>query len=157
MSSARKPGPSPELREISVPALKTTREINSAPSAKAIALIPKGTAMPMANRNAPIGGPTSWLSSTNAPCMRELPMPRSSRCTTLGRSVLLAESANVSAVPRTKIVARTRTMLTAPVTIVKTSTPRTNARAGWRSLPGGGARHGRRSRRRRRRKTGPGR
>ena len=45
-------------------------------------------------------GATSWFVSTNAPCIRALAMPRSSRATSPGSSVLLAESAKVSAVPR---------------------------------------------------------
>ena len=35
--------------------------------------------MPAANRKAPIGGATSWFVSRNAPCIRALAMPRSSR------------------------------------------------------------------------------
>ena len=77
----------------------TTRETSTAPSAKQAAFVANGSAMPTANRNAPIGGASSWFVSRNAPCIRAFAMPRSSRATRPGSSVLLAESAKVSAVP----------------------------------------------------------
>jgi hypothetical protein len=40
----------------SADAVRATRKISTAPSAKHAALTPKGTAMPTANRNAPMGG-----------------------------------------------------------------------------------------------------
>ena len=90
----------------------TTRETSTAPSAKHAAFVANGRAIPAANRNAPIGGVRSWFVSRNAPCIRALAMPRSSRATRPGSSVLLAESANVSAVPRTNRATSTTAMLT---------------------------------------------
>ncbi len=108
--------------------LEATRDTSSAPRANAAAFVANGSAMPIANRNAPIGGATSWLVSTNALCILAFAMPRSSRATRLGRSVLLAESANVSAVPMANRATRTTAMLTAPVMIVATSSASTSAR-----------------------------
>ena len=65
----------------------------------------------------------------NAPCIRALATPRSARATMPGRSVLLAESAKVSAAPSANSAARTMRMLTLPVTIVVTRTASTSARA----------------------------
>ena len=87
-----------------------------------------GRAMPAANRKAPIAGAMSWFINTNAPCIRALAMPRSSRATIPGSKVLLAESAKVSAVPRMNSTIRTTAMLTVPLTIVLTRTTRTPAR-----------------------------
>ena len=56
------------------PTLAEMRETNTAPSRNATALVANGIAIPMANRNAPIGGPTSWLSVMYAPCIRALPI-----------------------------------------------------------------------------------
>ena len=77
---------------------------------------------------APIGGATSWFVRRNAPCIRALAMPRSSRATRPGSSVLLAASAKVSAVPSTNRVTSTTAMLTVPVTMVATRTASTTAR-----------------------------
>ncbi len=109
--------------------LVTTRETRTAPNTKHTAFAANGSAMPVANRNAPIGGATSWFVRRKAPCIRALAMPRSSRATRPGRSVLLAESANVSAVPRTNNVTSTTAMLMFPVTMVATRTTSANARA----------------------------
>ena len=122
--SARRPGRSGST----VLALVTTRDTRSAPRTKQAAFVANGRAMPAAKRNAPIGGATSWFVSTKAPCIRALAMPRSSRATRPGSRVLLAESANVSAVPRTNSATSTTRMFTFPLTIVATSTPRTTAR-----------------------------
>ena len=89
-----------------------TRETSTAPSAKQAAFVANGRAMPTANRNAPIGGKSSWFVKRNAPCIRAFAMPRSSRLTRLGINVLLAESANVSAVPRMNRTMSTTAMLT---------------------------------------------
>ena len=48
----------------------TTRDTSSAPSTKQMAFVANGRAMPTANRNAPIGGATSWFVSRKAPCIR---------------------------------------------------------------------------------------
>ena len=53
----------------SVLVLVTTRETSTAPSTKQTAFVANGSAMPTANRKAPIGGATSWFVSRNAPCM----------------------------------------------------------------------------------------
>ena len=103
-----------------------TRETRTAPSTKQTAFVANGSAMPVANRNAPIGGATSWFVSRKAPCIRELARPRSSRATRPGRNVLLAESAKVSAVPRMNSVTRMTAMLTVPLTIVATRTTSTS-------------------------------
>ena len=93
-----------------------------------MAFAANGIAIPVAKRNAPIGGATSWFVRRKAPCIRALARPSSSRSTRPGRKVLLAESANVSAVPRMNSVTRTTTMLTEPVTMVATRTARASAR-----------------------------
>ena len=84
--------------------------------------------MPAANRKAPIGGTRSWFVRRNAPCIRAFAMPRSSRATRLGISVLLAESAKVSAVPRMNRTTSTAAMLTVPLTITTTRAASTMAR-----------------------------
>ena len=66
--------------------------------------------------------PRAGSSAGRRPACRALAMPRSSRATMPGRSVLLAESAKVSAVPRTNRATRTMAMLTVPLTIVATRT-----------------------------------
>ena len=73
------------------------------------------SACPTANRNAPSGGPTSWLTVTNPAMIRLFASARSSRCTSIGTSVLDALSANVSAVP-------SRNIATSTSQIVATST-----------------------------------
>ena len=122
--SDRRPDRAPTSRFV----LVTTRETRSAPRAKAAAFAANGRAMPAANRNAPIGGATSWLVSRNPPWSRALAIPRSSRVTRPGSSVLEAESAKVSAVPRMKSAASTTPMFTVPLTIVATSAIRTTDR-----------------------------
>ena len=98
-----------------------TRVMSSAPSAKQAAFVANGRAMPTTNRNAPIGGATSWLVSSTPPWRRAFAMPRSSRRTSRGRMLPPPTSANVSAVPRRNSATRTSAMLTAPVTIVAAS------------------------------------
>ena len=136
-------------------ALVTTREISTAPSAKQTAFVANGSAIPTANRNAPIGGATAGSRSRTAPCIRALATPRSSRRTRPGSRVLLAESANVSAVPSTNSATRTTAMLTTSLTIVATSTSRTAAGRGSPRRPSAADRTDRRRRRRARRTAAP--
>src|SRR5215218_6262679 len=105
-----------------------TRVISTAPSAKQAASVANGNAIPAANRNAPIGGATSWFVSRTLPWRRAFAIPRSSRRTSRGRMLPPPTSANVSAVPRTNNASRTTAMLTAPVTIVAARTARIAAR-----------------------------
>src|SRR6478672_6655712 len=123
--SARKPVVGP-LRSARVVA--AIREIRTAPRRKQAAFVANGRAIPIVNRNAPIGGPTSWFVSSIEPWIRAFPSPRSSRLTRLGRSVLLAESAKTSAVASAKRAIRTIAMLTDPVTTVYTRTDSIAAR-----------------------------
>ena len=58
-----------------------------------------GHTMPAANRNAPSGGPTSWLAVRKPACSRAFPMPRSALSTSIGSSVPVVVSANTSATP----------------------------------------------------------
>ena len=105
-----------------------TRRIITAPSAKQAASVANGSAMPAANRNAPIGGAISWFVSSTPPVMRAFAMPRSSRRTIRGRMLWPPMSANVSAVPSTNRATSTATMLTCPVKMVPASRARITAR-----------------------------
>ena len=84
-----------------------------------------GHTVPTAKRNAPRGGPTSWLVVRNPACSRALPTPRSSRGTSIGSSVPLALSANTSATPNRNVVTSTTVTSTLPVTIVTHSSATT--------------------------------
>ena len=58
-----------------------------------------GQTIPAAKRNAPTGGPTSWLAVRNPACNRPLPTPRSGLGTSIGSNVPVVVSANTSATP----------------------------------------------------------
>ena len=105
------------------------RDINTAPPAQVIACAIDGHTIPAANRNAPSGGPTSWLSVIRPTLMRALATPRSRLSTIIGSSVPVVMSANVSAVPSRNIAASTMPTLTTSVAIDSASTASTTARA----------------------------
>ncbi len=126
-SSAAIP-PSPAARATARRGRTTMRDTSTAPRAKQAAFAVNGSAIPTANRNAPIGGVSSWFTRMSAPWSRALAMPRSRGRTRRGSRLLLLTSANVSATPRTKSVPRTMAMVTLPVTMVAARTPRTAAR-----------------------------
>ena len=67
-------GPSPAVRSCAR-ARSTTRDDEQRAEREAAALVANGSAMPTANRNAPIGGATSWFVSRNAPGSRAFAMP----------------------------------------------------------------------------------
>src|SRR4051794_4165389 len=87
-----------------------------------------GRAIPIANRNAPIGGATSWLVRSTDPVIRAFAIPRSSLGTRRGRMLALPMSANVSAVPSANRAASTTTMLTTPVATLVASSARMTPR-----------------------------
>ena len=72
--------------------------------------------------------PRAGSSAGRRPASGRWRSPRSSRATRPGISVLLAESAKVSAVPSMNSATSTMAMLTVPVTIVATRTASTTAR-----------------------------
>ena len=105
-----------------------TRLTRTAPSAKQAASVANGIASPIANRAAPIGGTTSWLVSRIAPWM---PGVRDAEVLAARRGSgrrLLAESANVSAVPSTNRASRTIGDADAARAIVAARSPRITAR-----------------------------
>ena len=104
------------------------RATSSAPSATQSTCTKNGHTVPTAKRNAPTGGPTSWLVVRNPACSRALPTPRSSRGTSIGSSVPLAVSANTSATPNRNVVTSTTVTSTQPVTMLTHRTATTRAR-----------------------------
>src|SRR6266545_1714962 len=105
-----------------------TRDTSSTPAAARTAWATNGHARPAANRAAPIGGPASWLSVMAPAWSRELATGRSSRCTSIGASVVEVLSANTSAVASRPRATSATVTVTCPVTIVTTSTLSTTAR-----------------------------
>ena len=59
------------------PRVEPMRDTRTTPSSDADELADERPPMPAANRNAPTGGPTSWLAVRKPACSRELAMPRS--------------------------------------------------------------------------------
>ena len=106
------------------------------------------TTVPTAKRNAPTGGPTSWLVVRKPACSRALPTPRSSRGTSIGSSVPLALSANTSATPNRNVVTST-TVDVDPAGDDRDAQrpPRRGPAAGRRRRRAAAGRPGRRSRR----------
>ena len=68
-------------RGVAIRATRTT------PRATQATCTTNGQTMPAAKRNAPSGGPTSWLAVRKPACRRALPMPRSALSTSIGSSV----------------------------------------------------------------------
>ncbi len=104
------------------------RVISSAPRANPAASATNGSAIPIANSRAPMGGASSWFVTRTPPASRALATPRSSRRTSRGSTLCPPMSANVSAVPSTNSATSTIAMLTPPVTIVAARTARMAAR-----------------------------
>ena len=85
--------------------------------------------MPTANRKAPIGGADELVRQHERALHPGVGDAEVLAGHEPGRSVLLAESAKVSAVPRTNSATRTIAMLTVPLTIVATRTTSTSGPA----------------------------
>ena len=108
--------------------VRAMREIRMTPRLTQRICVRNGQNDPTANRNAPIGGPASWLPTRNPACMRALPTPRSTGLTSIGRSVEPAVSANTSATPYRNVVASTIHTVACPVTRNTTRARTTTAR-----------------------------
>ncbi len=93
------------------------------------AWVANGTKWPAVNRNAPIGGPASWLMVMTPVITREFATARSSRWTSIGTSVLVLLSAKTSAVPSRNIATRTTAIGAESTAIATASRARTTIRA----------------------------
>ena len=120
------------------------RDTRTAPASAHTASSTNGLAIANANRNAPSGGPRSWLVTMFVPDRRAFATPSPAFGTVVATRAPPALSANVSAVPMRNTATKITGSDTVPVAIVIARPPRTRARSrltridsrrrSWRSM-----------------------